>query len=98
VLRLADWLEAIADRGVADSRCEFLEPNLSFELVGRAEEQLRMRVWFELESRPPWARKGFVSTPDCYVDLMVVAVDLQHAASDLRGQLREFPPREPVPR
>jgi hypothetical protein len=97
VALLADWLDAAETGREADRLCWFVEPSLSFELVERGPQGALLRVWFELESRPPWARKDFVSTPDCAVDLTVGTAELGRAAAALREQLRRFPPREPLP-
>jgi hypothetical protein len=44
VAEIADWLLAIADGGSAADRLDFLEPNLSFELLQAAEDRARLRV------------------------------------------------------
>src|SRR5262245_29126869 len=52
--RLASWLEGLTPESAVGSEASFIEPCLVFSIVdsdgGRA-----LRVYFELECRPPWA-------------------------------------------
>ena len=82
----------------ADGELDFTEPNLAFELVEASSQEVRLRVWFELESRPDWAPKHFAGDdPDLCVDLPVSRTTLAEAAQQLRHQLYEFPPRAGMP-
>jgi hypothetical protein len=92
VATLADWLQAIADEKDVNAKLGFLEPNLSFELVDR-NDRVRLRAWFELESRPRWAHSAIAGERDLCVDLVLRRDDLRAAAASLRAQLRRFPPR-----
>jgi hypothetical protein len=92
VASLADWLDAIAGRGGARQELDFIEPDLSFELV-EANDSALLRAWFELELRPRWARWDEVPARDLCVDLDIAGNDLRAAAESLREQLRRFPPR-----
>jgi hypothetical protein len=93
VERLADWLEAIAEARPQDALVEFLEPNLAFELHAAAEEDVVIRVWFECESRPPWARADSAYMHDLWIDLDLARRDAAGGARDLRDQLERFPAR-----
>jgi hypothetical protein len=94
VAALADWLQAIAEGKIeAGDELEFMEPNLSFGLTGESGDEVALRIWLELESRPPWAASGVVGERDCWIDLDVHRDDLHRAADDLREQLQKFPPR-----
>jgi hypothetical protein len=87
VARLADWLEAVAAGTEPEPWCGFIEPNLSFEVVGGVGRELR--VSFAIEARPQWAKSG----EDVSVEFPLATLDLVSAAASLRRQLREFPQR-----
>jgi hypothetical protein len=92
IATLAQWLDALAGEETVESELDFLEPNLSFELVDN-DDAVRLRAWFELELRPRWAPSEEVPERDLCVDLTVTRDDLRAAAESLRTQLRRFPPR-----
>jgi hypothetical protein len=84
------WLLALADGRLPPcTELDFTEPNLSF--VSGAEHSLR--VFFELESRPPWSRPGYAGLRDLFLDFDPTQQDLQGAAASLREDLDRFPPR-----
>jgi hypothetical protein len=93
VIRLADWLEAIAEAKGQESEVDFIEPNLSFGLHAESADEVTLRIWFELESRPPWAPSSVAGERDVWIDLNVRRGDTRRAAAELRAQLQEFPPR-----
>jgi hypothetical protein len=95
--RLADWLDAVAEGRAQNAEMDFMEPNLSFELRRASDADVTLRVWFELESRPPWAPADAADARDLWLDLDVSKEDLRQAARDLRAQLDKFPARA-VPR
>ena len=90
--RLATWLESVAHGCSADSELSFREPNIWFEQLPNPAGS-RLRIYFELESRPSWAPSKTVDEADCFVDVPTVALDLQRAASSLREQLSRYPQR-----
>jgi hypothetical protein len=91
VAELVAWLEAIADGNQVASDIGFIEPNLSFELVHVA-GVASVRVYFELESRPEWA-KSSRPTGEFWMDFALSDRDLPAAANSLRAQLAAFPVR-----
>jgi hypothetical protein len=91
--RLSNWLEALAFGHAVEDEEDFLEPNLRFEVVERDEDTITIRVYFELESRPPWFFANDAGRADLWVDLRVDGEDLRAAAEDLRRDLARFPPR-----
>ena len=92
VASLADWLDAIAEGRSAASETDFIEPNLSFELI-EASDRVRLRAWFELELRPRWAPWDEVPQRDLCVDLDIARDDVRAAAASLRDHLSRFPMR-----
>lgn len=91
VASLAQWLESIAEGVSAESEQSFLEPNLRFELM--QSEPKTLRVYFELESRPPWAPSDGAGMDDLFAEFAVNPDDLRDAASALREDLKRFPVR-----
>jgi hypothetical protein len=93
VASLLGWLEAPASSHVVNPELEFIEPNLSFEAVHSSPHEIRIRVWFELESRPRWAPRDAVDDRDFCVDLTLRSSEVERAAVELGKQLERFPPR-----
>jgi hypothetical protein len=92
VASLADWLDRVGSGSDAKSSIGFLEPNLSLELL-TSSPHLSIRVYFHLESRPPWAPRGHVDDDDVWVEIPVAELDFRRASQSLRDQLRRFPQR-----
>lgn len=92
LLSLAAWLEATAAGRSSSSRVDFLEPNLSFELIDR-NDRVRLRAWFELELRTAMGAMRGSAQRDLCVDLDVTGDQLRAAAASLHDQLERFPPR-----
>ena len=94
VERLSSWLDALASGQAVEESEDFVEPNLRFEVVGRDEDIITIRIYFELETRAPWFFAREAGMNDLWVDLLVDSDDLRAAASSLRGDLAKFPPRQ----
>jgi hypothetical protein len=95
--RLAEWLEAIHNGTSVQPTIGFIEPNLEFHLVtinDRANKALR--VCFQLESRPSWAKSDGVGGCDLWVEFPLDEIDLAAAAQQLREQLQQFRQRARV--
>lgn len=93
VARLATWFDAIATHIPVNSEESFIEPNLRFHLLHQQGDVRRVRVYFELESRPTWAAANVADMEDLWVDLDADTTDLHAAAAALRGALQHFPVR-----
>lgn len=93
---LAQWLEGVSRGSSFPDACDFLEPNLSFELVRPAADRAEMRAYFEMESRPPWAPAGGSVLRDLRVTLTPTREEIAAAAADLRRGLASFPARAPA--
>jgi hypothetical protein len=92
--RLADWLDAVGQNESCATEMGFLEPNLSFALIRRPGGGKGMlRVYFELESRPHWARAPTAGRSDLWVEFPVLEAELRRAARELREQLARYPER-----
>ena len=90
---LARWLSAAADAPVELKPLELTEPSLSFEFLDGADDLIHVRIWLELEARPPWASKGFVDERDLALDLVLSSRDLRSAADALVSELENYPTR-----
>jgi hypothetical protein len=90
-VHLAEWLESVAGGKDVDSDESFLEPNLRFELLSDGLNKLR--VYFELESRPSWAPHDGAGMDDLWLEFDVNADELRNAAASLRADLHRFPVR-----
>jgi hypothetical protein len=88
VARLADWLEAVEGGTESEPWCGFLEPNLSFELVGEGMARV-LRVSFAIEALPPWAGRG----GEAFVEFPLAGLCLASCVNALRKQLKAFPQR-----
>ena len=88
---LIDWLEAIADGQTVDSDAYFTEPNLQFQLPDN--DANKLRVYFDLECRPSWAKSTFKDDDELWVEFSVTPEILRNTAKSLRLQLEKFPTR-----
>ena len=90
---LVAWLQSIAEDSDPPHELEFTEPNLRFhwELVDSGNVQVR--VYFELEVRPPWSPSDAVGPPDFWINITVSRDRLLAASHALGDQLRRFPAR-----
>jgi sigma54-dependent transcription regulator len=93
VTELANWRERVAAGADQAAEHEFIEPNLKFELRHVAEAARAIRVYFEMEVRPPWASAVGAPEADLFLDIPVDASQLASAAESLRTQLARFPQR-----
>ncbi len=93
VSRLADWIDAIAAGTATKASCGFIEPSLLFRLDQDAAGQQELRIYLELELRPPWAASKFAGQEDLWLAFPLSAIDLPSAASMLRQQLDRYPQR-----
>lgn len=89
-LALATWLDSWGKS--TDPEIGFIEPNLSFAKSDSPLGSL-LRISFELESRPPWAKKRFVGPSDIWIEFPPNESGAKSTAETLRDQLRRFPIR-----
>lgn len=96
---LAFWLDKLAKNQQADGVIEFTEPNLSFELVERSADHSIVRIYFEGESIPLWAKSYNRLEDDWHqfsIDLSIDNSCLLEASTSLLADLEALPPREGV--
>jgi hypothetical protein len=93
VSRLADWLEGVAVGTNTKTTCRFIEPCLHFQLDKDAVGKQELRIYLELELRPPWAPSKYAGQEDLWLAFPRSLIDLQAAATMLRHQLDQYPQR-----
>ena len=93
VERVAKWLTRLAGARVEHPWCGFVEPSLEFRADALADGQVALRVYFELELRPPGRSSSVVGRRDCYLEFALTADQLRAAARELRADLSRFPVR-----
>lgn len=87
---IAEWFEKIQKKEIVEKELVFIEPNLSFKLMG---ESKYIRIYFDLEYRPTWAASKIAGGEDLWLDIEIENNNLTAAAEDLRRQLSMFPQR-----
>jgi len=97
VEQLAKWLAEQSEGPSGSDQIDFMEPDLAFRVASSAPESVLIRVVFELEFLPPWARGREVEDDEeeVWVELMVKRKEVLDAAVSLRSELRKFPWRYP---
>jgi hypothetical protein len=93
VERLARWLGRLARGRVDHPWCGFVEPNLEFRADPLDDGRVRLRVYFELELRPPGRHSSVVGRRDVYLDFALTPDQLRAAAHQLDAELRRYPVR-----
>ena len=93
VERLARWLGRLARGRVDHPWCGFVEPNLEVRADPLPDGRVGLRVYFELELRPPHRQGGVVGRRDVYLDFALTPDQLRAAAHQLTDDLRRFPLR-----
>lgn len=91
VADLIGWLEDMADGKTVNPDEDFTEPNLHFQLSDT--DANKLRVYFDLECRPSWAKSTFKDEDELWVEFSVTPEILRNAAESLRLQLQKFPTR-----
>ena len=101
---LGRWLREVAagtvpPSPVADGEPEgvldFLEPNIAFSVEERTADRVRIRIYFSLESLPPWLQNAEVEHGpfEYFVRLEVSAEELTRAAKSWMLEPAEFSER-----
>jgi hypothetical protein len=93
VERLASWLARLGRGRFQHPWCGFMEPNLEFRADPHPDGGARLRVYFELELRPPQRRSSVVGRRDVFLEFALTPDQLRAAARELHAQLQRFPVR-----
>jgi hypothetical protein len=91
VKAIIDWFLALSRDEIPNSLVlDFLEPNLSFELLDSNNERLKMfRINFDLELRP----KSAIDDKKYFVDCLADNIELTRIADELQIELDKYPQR-----
>jgi hypothetical protein len=95
VASLADWFSQLADGVSVGSEQSFIEPTLRFERGDISPSGVQLRIFFELEARPPWVHADGAPMDDLSAELFLTPSELRLAADSLRSQLSHYPIRGP---
>lgn len=49
---MIEWFWDLSDDKAVESEMDFIEPNLSFQLLDKSKEEKTIQIKFDLESRP----------------------------------------------
>lgn len=83
---------AAPDGGPESPMLMFTEPNLAFDLAARDDREATIRVYFSVESQPPWDElPGEVY--EHHVPVRLSLDDVARAADDWHRELQAFPAR-----
>ncbi len=90
VEKIIKWLSDLANnKSIEDESLEFIEPNLSFHMLCKGSEVEKIRIQFDLESRP----QSFKEDVLYFVDSILSNSELQQLSCDMTAELAKFPKR-----
>jgi hypothetical protein len=89
---LGSWLRHVTNPQADYERLDFIEPNLAFEVSSRTDAAVTIRVFFEVEVRPPGSEVS-VGDDDYWLDLHLETRALQAASDEWLAELELFPVR-----
>lgn len=90
VKSMIEWFKKVSENESLDSDyLVFLEPNLEFELKSSTTDKKRIRIIFDLESRP----KNAVDEKEYYVDCELNNKELKQIVSELKKEIELYPER-----
>ena len=93
VKKLIDWFNDLSEnKKPENSRLDFTEPNLAFELKNLSTDHLKsIIVYFDLESRP----KSASDNKEFYIEILSDNNELKRIASELQLELSKYPEKRP---
>lgn len=86
---LINWFEDLGNNFIEEKTVEFIEPNLSFELIFSDEDLKQIRIKFDLESRPKFAKDN----TDYFVDCLLFNSEVIELSKSLKKDLDKYPKR-----
>lgn len=89
VERLSEWFKKLSIDNSEEKNIDFLEPNLAFQLIEVESEIKKIRLIFELESRPMNAS----SDVSYFVDFLFDNEQLLTLSKELEEYLNRYPKR-----
>lgn len=90
VKNIIEWIDKLSENETLNSDyLVFLEPNLEFELKSSTTEKKRIRIIFDLESRP----KSADDQKEYFVDCEFNNAELKQIASELKKEIELYPER-----
>lgn len=89
---LGSWLRHVTNPLADYERLTFMEPNLAFDVSGRTDEMITVRVYFDLEARP--ADLVDADEDECWIDLELRPELLLHASETWLAELEAYPVRK----
>lgn len=90
VEKIIKWLSDLAkNKSIEDESLEFIEPNLSFHMLDKGSEVKKIRIQFDLESRPQSPNEDMLY----FVDSILSNTELQQLSYNLTTELAKFPKR-----
>ena len=94
VKRLINWFDNLSNNIQPEyTDICFLEPNISFELMGSFDSETKtIRIKFDLESRPQSA----TDDKEYFVDFIADNNELKSIVVDLQKELEKYPERKPA--
>ena len=87
---IGEWLNDVyCDRADSDE-LDFIEPNLSFKLLNKVDDEALIRIQFDLESKP----KSALEDDEYYIDFKVSESDWDDLSYQFEKEYDKFPFRQ----
>lgn len=88
--KIIDWFISLSENQAGEKLLEFIEPNISFELLNNTiSPRKRIKIMFDLESKPKSAKEGV----DYFVEFEADNTELKMIAQGLKNELAKYPLR-----
>lgn len=89
VKRIIRWFNELSENKQTENSLDFLEPNIAFELLEYGADKKRIKIFFDLESRP----QNTDDKKEYFVDCEMNNSTLKKIAADLQKEVEPFPAR-----
>lgn len=83
------WLKQAIGAKIQDKKIEFIEPNLEFELVDINDNNCKIRIYLNLESKPGWYKDDWGYS----IDITVKKEQIENSIERIESDLLRFPVR-----
>jgi len=88
VKTIIEWFDNLS-KNIKTKSLNFIEPNIEFELTEYNNDLKKIKIIFDLESRP----KNADDKKEYYVECKLNNLELKEIAENLRNELNPFPTR-----